>query len=209
MADHIVKETFILTLAYEMTVNTDTGEVLETRLIDRSVNKPESKSSKSASKKKVVEDEDTEPKLFLEDNKFRLNSAALTLMGIDIESGVKLDIKYEDNKGTSIPVLGTDEVFETKGGNKLTKAGTVAFRGNKNEELSKYGSEFTLVAYPAKPGLFILSSGNQVPSVQVDENISVDVEDTDLPFELDLAEIAGDKDAEITEIDSTFFNLNS
>lgn len=206
MADHIVKETFILTLTYEMTVNTDTGEVLETRLIDRNVNKPENKPSKSDSKKKVVED--TEPKLFLEDNKFRLNSAALKLMGIDTESGVKLDIKYEDNKGTSIPILGADEVFGTKGGNKLTKTGTVAFRGNKNEELSKYGREFSLIAYQTKPGLFILSSGEQVPIVQEDENISVDVEDTELPFDLDLAEITEDKDAEITEINSNFFNLN-
>lgn len=206
MADHIVKETFILTLTYEMSVNTDTGELLETRLIDRSVDKTDLKPSKSASKKKVVED--TEPKLFLEDNKFRLNSAALNLMGIDIESGAKLDIKYEDNKGMSVPVLGTDEVFGTKGGNKLTKTGTVAFRGNKNEELSKYGKEFSLVAYPSKPGLFMLSSGIEVPAMQKDENISIDVDDTDLPFDLDLEAITEDKDANITEIDSTFFNLN-
>lgn len=206
MTDHVTKETFVLTLTYEMSINTDTGEVLETRLVDRNVNKPDNKSSKSVSKKKVVEN--TEPKLFLEDNKFRLNSAALKLMGIDAGSGAKLDIKYENNKGRSIPVLGADEAFGTKGGNKLTKTGTVAFRGNKNEELSKYGNEFTLVAYEAKPGLFILSSGNEVQEVQEDKNISVDTEDTDLPFDLDLVEIVEDKDAEITEIDSNFFNLN-
>ena len=208
MADHIVKETFILTLTYEMSVNTDTGEVLETRLIDRSVDKTDIKSPKSASKKKVVEDEDTEPKLFLEDNKFKLNSAALKLMEIDAESGAKLDIKYEDNGGRSTPVLGTDEVFGTKGGNKLTKTNTVAFRGVKNEELSKYGREFTLIPYNGKPGLFVLSSGEQVQEEPKDENISVDVEDTDLPFDLDLAALAEDKDANITEIDSNFFNFN-
>lgn len=208
MADNIIKETFTLTLTYEMTVNTETGELLETRLIDRSVNKTDIKSPKSVSKKKVVEDEDTEPKLFLEDNKFRLNSAALKLMGIDTESGVKLDIKYKDNKGMSIPVIGTDEVFGTKGGNKLTKTSTVAFRGNKNEELSKYGKEFSLVPYFGKAGLFILSNGVQVQEVQKDENISIDVDDTDLPFDLDLEEIIEDKDADITEIDSNFFNLN-
>ena len=208
MTDHIVKETFILTLTYEMSVNTDTGEVLETRLIDRSVNKPDIKSSKSVSKKKVVEDEDTEPKLFLEDNKFRLNTAALNLMKIDTESGIKLDIKYEDSKGRSIPILGTDEVFGTKGGNKLTKTSTVAFRGNKNDELSKYGKEFVLIAHPEKPGLFMLSSGNMEQEVYKDDNISVDVDDTDLPFDLDLEAITEDKDADITEINPTFFNLN-
>lgn len=202
MADSIIKETFILTLAYEMSINTDTGEVLETRLIDRTVSKPDSKPTKA--KKKAVDDEGTDPKLFLEENKFRLNSAALKLMGIDPESGVKLDIKYEN----SIPILGTDEAFGVKGGNKLTKAGTVICKGNKNEELSKYGDEFSLQPHSNKRGLFILT-GNLQPNVEIkDENISVDVEDTDLPFDLDLAGITEDKDASITEIDSSFFNLN-
>lgn len=201
MADLITKETFTLTLTYEMSVNTNTGEVLETRLIDRSVNKPE-KPSKAVSKKNVVED--TSPKLFLEENKFRLNSAALQLMGIDVESGVKLDIKYDN----SVPTLGTDEAFGVKGGNKLTKAGTVICKGSKNEELSKYGNEFTIQPHNSKPGLFVLT-GNIQPDIEVkDENISVDVEDTDLPFDLDLAGITEDKDASITEIDSSFFNLN-
>lgn len=207
MADNVTKETFTLILTYEMSVNTDTGEVLETRLIDRSVDKSDVKSSKP--KKKVVEEkEDTEPKLFLEDNKFKLNSAALKLMEISAESGAKLDIKYEDNGGKSTPVLGTDEVFGTKGGNKLTKTNTVAFRGVKNEELSKYGKEFTLMPYNGKPGLFVLSSEEQAQEEPKDEDISVDVEDTDLPFDLDLEALAEDKDANITEIDSTFFNLN-
>ena len=206
MANNIIKETFVLTLVYEMSVNTETGELLETRLIDRKVDKSDIKPSKSVSKKEVVEDE--EPKLFLENNKFKLNSTAINLMGIDSESGVKLDIKYESNGGKSTPILGTDEVFGTKGGNKLTKTNTVAFRGVKNEELSKYGKEFTLIPYKDKPGLFILSSGELVQEEQKDENINVDVDDTDLPFDLDLAEMIEDKDAEITEIDSNFFNLN-
>lgn len=201
MADSIVKETFTLTLTYEMSINTDTGELLETRLVNRSVDKPEKPSK--GSKKKQAGDEDPSPKLYLEDSKFRLNSAALKLMEIDPESGVKLDVKYDN----SIPTLGTDEAFGVKGGNKLTKAGTVICKGSKNEELSKYGNEFTLTSHPTKPGLFVLT-GNLQPNPEVkDEIISVDEEDTDLPFDLDLAEIAGDKDASITEIDSNFFKL--
>ena len=203
MADSIIKEIFILTLTYEMSVNTDTGEVLETRLIDRSVNKSDLKPSKTSSKKLAEDDPDA--KLFLEDNKFRLNSAAISLMGI--EAGAKLDIKYEDDKGRSIPVLGTDEVFGTKGGNKLTKTGTVAFRGNRNEELSKYGKEFAIIAHSSKPGLFILSSGEPVQEIQVDENISLDVDDAEFQFDVDLSTIVDDKDANITEIDSNFFKI--
>lgn len=208
MADHIIKETFILTLTYEMSVNTDTGELLETRLIDRSVNKSDIKPSKSVSKKKVTKDEDPEPKLFLEDNKFRLNSAALELLKIDVEEGVKLDIRYENNNGRSIPILGIEEIFGSKGGNKLTKSGTVAFRGVKNEELSKYGREFTVIPHTNKIGLFILSSGEQVQEVQEDETIRIEEEDANLSFDdLDLTKLTEDTDATITEIDSNFFKL--
>lgn len=206
MTDRIAKETFTIMLTYEMTVNPDTGEVLETRLVDRSINKSAIKPLRTFSKKEIIEDD--EPKLFLESNKFRLNQSALKLMGISAESESKLDIKYEDNKGVPNPILGTDEAFGTKGGNKLTKAGTVAFRGSKNEELSKYGETFTLVAHQTKPGLFILSSEKQIQVEQKDTDIRIDEEDTDLPFDLDLTTITEDKDAAITEIDNNFFNLN-
>lgn len=203
MADSIIKETFILTLTYEMSVDTETGEVLETRLVDRSVNKPESKPTKASSKRPKLEDSETEPKLYLEDNKFRLNSAAIKLMELEDEIDVKLDIKYDN----SVPILGTDEAFGTKGGNKLTKTNTVAYRGGKNEELAKYGTEFTLIPLESKSGLFKLDSGKEVQPVVVDENISVGEEDVDLPFETDLTEIELDEDANIVEIDSNFFKL--
>ena len=102
-----VKETFILSLTYEMSVDTETGEVLETKLIDRSVNKP-------VKAMKAAQDDDKEPKLYLEDNKCRLNSKAISLMGIS--PGDKLDIKYDDGKNGSVPIIGTDEAFGTKGG---------------------------------------------------------------------------------------------
>lgn len=194
-----VKETFTVHLTYEMSVDIETGEVLETKLVDRTVDKLGSKPSKA---KKVIKDEDPEPKVYLEGNKLQLNQAALDLM--KVEDGVKLDIKYDNSR----PVIGTTDAFGTAGGNKLTKAGTIAFRGNKNDELSKHGDTFTLKPHPTKGGLFILDSGKEIPEPEKDETISIDEEDADLPFELDLAEIVEDKDAEITEIDSTFFNLN-
>lgn len=202
MADSIIKETFTLTLTYEMSINIETGELLETRLIDRSVNKSEIK--QKASKKKQAEDTETEPKLYLESNKFRLNTAAVLLLGVEGQADAKIDIKYDN----SVPVIGTDEVFGTKQGNKLTKSLTVAFRGGKNEELAKHGSEFVLVPHPSKSGLFVLDSGKEVQKLDiVDENINIDEEDVNLPFDVDLTELIDDKDANITEIDSTFFKL--
>lgn len=205
MTDTIKKEVFAITLTYEMVVNTDTGEILETRLIDRSVNNSDIKPARSP--RRVVQDEDKEPKLILEDNKYRLNNAAVELMGLDADS--KLNIRYEQGKGGDVPVIGTSVAFGISSGNKLTKSNTVACRGHNREELIKYGEEFTLVPHPNKPGLFILTS-ESVRSEQLigDDNISIEGgEDEDIPFDLDVKELVDDEDANITEIDSNFFKL--
>lgn len=202
MADTIKKETFTVKLTYEMSVNTDTGEILETRLIDRSIDNSDLKAVKPSAKKKVVQDEDKEPKLILEDNKYRLNNAAVELMGLDPDS--KLNIRYEQGKEGDVPVIGIDER-----GNKLTKAHTVACRGRNREELVKYGEEFILVPHPSKPGLFILTSESVKPEQLIgDENVKVDEEEVnDIPFSLDMEELVDNEDANITEIDSNFFKL--
>ena len=195
MADTIKKETFTVKLTYEMSVNTDTGEILETRLIDRSVDNSDLKAVKPSAKKKVVEDK--EPKLYLEENKYRLNNAAIELMGLSSDS--KLSIKYVQGNSGDVPVICIDNH-----GNKITKSNTVACRGNKNTELAKYGEEFTLVPHPSKPGLFILTSESVKPEQLIgDDNVSVE----DLPFDLSLKDLVEDEDTNITEIDSNFFKL--
>lgn len=196
-----IKETFILSLTYEMSVDTETGEVLETKLIDRSVNKPVKAMKATASE--AVQDNDKEPKLYLEDNKCRLNSKAVSLMGIS--PGDKLDIKYDEGKNGSVPIIGTDEAFGTKGGNKLTKSNTIACRGSKNEELSKYGKEFVLAVHPSKAGLFVLTSEEvAVDQLVGDDNVNVD---TPEGIDLDLEGLVDDKDANVSSIDTNFFKL--
>lgn len=203
MTDTIKKEVFAITLTYEMVVNTDTGEILETRLIDRSVNNSDIKPARSP--RRVVQDDgDKEPKLVLEENKYRLNNAAVTLMGLDENS--KLVIKYEESKSGSVPVIGTNTAFGISSGNKLTKSNTVACRGSNHEELSKHGTEFVLVPHPNKDSLFILTSGDI--KLIGDENVKVDEEEVnDIPFGLDMEGLVDDKDANITEVDSNFFQL--
>ena len=196
-----VKETFILSLTYEMSVDTETGEVLETKLIDRSVNKPVKAMKATASE--AVQDNDKEPKLYLEDNKCRLNSKAISLMGIS--PGDKLDIKYDEGKNGSVPVIGTDEAFGTKGGNKLTKSNTIACRGSKNEELSKYGKEFILAVHPSKAGLFVLTSEEvAVDQLVGDDNVNID---TPEGIDLNLEGLVDDEDANVSSIDTNFFKL--
>ena len=196
-----VKETFILSLTYEMSVDTETGEVLETKLIDRSVNKPVK--AMKATANEAGQDDDKEPKLYLEDNKCRLNSKAISIMGIS--PGDKLDIKYDDGKNGSVPIIGTDEAFGTKGGNKLTKSNTIACRGSKNEELSKYGKEFVLAVHPSKAGLFVLTSEEvAVDQLVGDDNVNID---TPEGIDLNLEGLVDDKDANVSSIDTNFFKL--
>ena len=197
MADTIKKETFTVRLTYEMSVNTDTGEILETRLIDRSIDNSDLKAAKPSTKKKVVEDK--EPKLYLEENKYRLNNAAVELMELNSDS--KLSIKYVQGNSGDVPVICIDDH-----GNKITKSNTVACRGNKNTELAKYGEEFTLVSHPSKPGLFILTSESVKPEQLIGDD-NVNIEDEGSPFDLSLKDLVEDEDTNITEIDSNFFKL--
>ena len=192
--DPIVEE-FTITLKYQVTVDTETGE-MTTKCIKRTVDKTNFEvSEKKTAKKKVVED-NSSPQLTLEDNKYRLNTAAIELMGVSAES--KIDIKYEKQGKSMIPVIGTDEAFGTRGGNRLTKSNTVACRGSKHEELIKYGNIFQIIPHDSKAGLFILKGDAQIDTLDGDENVSIDEE-------IDISQLIDDKDVE--EINSFDFTL--
>lgn len=197
-----MKETFTIKLTYEMSVDTDTGEILETKLINREVDNSDITST--SKKKKVVKDSDTEPKLYLEENKYRLNNKAVELLNLDESS--RLSIAYEQGINGDIPLIGKEEDLGTKDGNKVTKSFTVACRGNKREILAKYGTEFILVAHPKRPNVYVLTTNeikvDQLKEDQLkgDENIMVDEKDFDLNLD-DLVD--GDADT----IDSNFFKL--
>lgn len=194
MADTIKREVFTVTLTYEMAVNIDTGEILETKLIKRTVD-----NVKKSSKKVIVDN--GEPKLYLEDNKYRLNDTAIALLNLDEDS--KLCIRYEQGKNGDWPVIGTNISFGIASGNKISKSNTVACRGNNHSELARHGSEFKLVPHPDRPGIFILDSGN-IQNLKGDENIQVNNEIEDLNFGIE--DLVEDVD-NTTEIDSNFFKL--
>lgn len=194
--DPIVEE-FTITLKYQVTVDTETGE-MTTKCIKRTVDKTNFEvSEKKTAKKKVVED-NSSPQLTLEDNKYRLNTAAIELMGVSAES--KIDIKYEKQGKSMIPVIGTDEAFGTRGGNRLSKSNTVACRGSKHEELVKYGNIFQIIPHDSKAGLFILKGDAQIDTLDGDENVSIDEE-------IDISQLIDDKDNNIEEINSFDFTL--
>lgn len=143
---------------------------------------------------KAEEAEDSaEPQITLEANKYVLNKAAATLMGVEWEN--RLDIKYQpvEKGGMMFPIIGTDTAWKTKSGNKLTKSLTVSCRGNANELLSKYGDTFTVTPWKGHEGLFVMignkDRSEEEPTIK-DDNISIKedenpVEDLPLDTELD------------------------
>lgn len=189
---------------YKVTVTNEwldeeTGEIIkETReLKDDSVKKP--RSSSSSSKSKVQEN--PEPILTLEDNKYVLTTGAVELLGV--EAGDKIDIKFQKIGKQTIPVIGSDDAFGTKGGNKLTKTNTVSCRGKANDELSAFGTEFTLEEHPNKKGLFILR-GENTPNVTPEKENTPEPEDDDLGEDL----IDDEEEEESVEISEEDFNFD-
>lgn len=189
-------EEFIITLKYQVKVDTETGE-MTTQCIDRKINKSNFEVTNSKKSKKIKQEESTEPQLILEDNKYSLNQAAVELMQLSPDA--RLDIKYEKQGTVTVPVIGTDENFHTKGGNRLTKSNTVAYRGTKSSELAKYGTVFSIKPHDSKEGLFILLGDKDVPSLDGDEAIKVEEEDFNLDSLID--------NTEVEEVDSSFFTL--
>jgi len=164
-----MKLSFLLTVDTENgsfdIVNQETGEV-------KSVEIPKATTKKTTTRKKK-EDESSEPQLILEENKYKLNSAAIELMGVEPEA--KLNIKMRKINKVMTPILGTDEAFNVKSGNRLTKSFTVACRGANNEALAAYGTVFTLEANPDGTGTFILHGDKAPETLPEDENLQEEV----------------------------------
>lgn len=151
--------------------------------------------------KSVMKDDgSTEPIVILEENKLVLNSKAVEVLGAEWED--RISVIYQKHEDKLVPVIGKDEVFGCKNGNKLTKSKTVSCRGKANTKLAEHGTEFKLI--PLNNDTFIMDGGVDIPYVEdskkkrVDPKIKV-VED-DIPEVLPMeATLDGDGSEEITE----------
>lgn len=126
---------------------------------------------------KVVENE--EPLITLDSNKLILTTGAVQMMNICADC--RIDIKYKKRDRLSVPVIGTDEAFGTKGGNKLTKTNTISFRGVANEKLSEYGTTFKIEPSEDE-GIFYLigdKMNNLIPDDAIDIQSELDIESLD------------------------------
>lgn len=168
----------------------ETGEITKDvrEYKDESVKTASKKSTSTAKKSSKVDDNDPEPKLYLEDNKYILNASAIEALGVEV--GDTIDIKNQKVGNARVKVIGASETFGTKAGNKLTKSNSVSYRGKSNEELAELGNIFTLTPHPNADGLFVLSGNKQPNPVEEEPEEEDEVQVEDINIDEDAVEIS-------------------
>lgn len=174
----------------------ETGEV---KVINREVineDLPKAKKTRKTSKKA---DENPEPELILEDNKYTLNTAAIELLGVDVDD--RLDIKFEKRDKVRVPVIGCNTAFGTQGGNRLTKSNTVSYRGKNHDLLEDFGTVFSFKETD-KEGIYELVGDKPIPEEKEDENVNIVDEEVSRPE--DLIGIVDATEANADDLDFNF-----
>lgn len=169
-----------LDILFHYNVDENTGEIT---FIGKEEITVDTATSTKRQAKPVKVEANTEPLITLDSNKLVLTTGAVDMMKICPDC--RVDIKYKKKDKVSVPVIGTDAAFNTKGGNKLTKTNTVSFRGSANEKLAEYGSVFKLEPSEDE-GIFYLI-GDKMNKPIEDEAIDIEGElDLDSLEELDI-----------------------
>ena len=191
---------FKVLFTYEQDDETGEVKVLNREIINDDL--PKAKKKTSAPKKSKA-DENPEPELILEDNKYVLNTAAVELLGVEADD--RIDIKFEKKDKVRIPVIGCNTAFGTQGGNRLTKSNTVSYRGKNHDTLEEYGTVFSFKETD-KEGIFELIGDKPLPEEKEDENIKIvdeEVEEIGRPEDLE-----GIIDGDATEVNADDIDFN-
>ena len=169
-----------LDILFHYNVDENTGEIT---FIGKEEITVDTATSTKRQAKPVKVEANIEPLITLDSNKLVLTTGAVDMMKICPDCRVA--IKYKKKDKVSVPVIGTDAAFGTKGGNKLTKTNTVSFRGSANDKLAEYGSVFKLEPSEDE-GIFYLI-GDKMNKPIEDEAIDIEGElDLDSLEELDI-----------------------
>lgn len=169
-----------LDILFHYNVDENTGEIT---FIGKEEITVDTATSTKRQAKPIKVEANIEPLITLDSNKLVLTTGAVDMMKICPDC--RVDIKYKKKDKVSVPVIGTDTAFGTKGGNKLTKTNTVSFRGSANDKLAEYGSVFKLEPSEDE-GIFYLI-GNKMNKPIEDEAIDIEGElDLDSLEELDI-----------------------
>ena len=90
--------------------------------------------------------------LRVDDNKIELTSSAINKLKAIAGDRISVNYWTVDNQ-TTYPIISKSEVFtDGADGNKLTKKGTVSFKGQQRTSLLKFGSLFTFSEFKDKNG---------------------------------------------------------
>ena len=100
--------------------------------------------------KKTKDDGSTEPKATLLEGKLQLNNRAVELTGFEPE--MKISISFEKKGRVVTPLMMEDP----DKGNRFTKSFTISCRGKNHDSLAEYGTEFDVVPYENRNGVFKL-----------------------------------------------------
>lgn len=151
--------------------NVETGDI---KLLNREVINDDIKPVKKKSTNNKIE-ENPEPIVTLADNKLSLTTGAMDLLKIATDS--KVAVKYSKE---GKPIIGSDEAFGTKTGNRVTKSNTISFKGDKYDRLAAFGTEFKLESTD-KEGIFLMVNNKEedLSEDAVDINSELDVPSLD------------------------------
>ena len=193
-------QTFKVLFTYEQDDETGEVKVINREVVNDDLPKPKKKTS---APKKSKADENPEPELTLEDNKYCLNTAAIELLGVEVDD--RIDIKFEKRDKVRVPVIGCNTAFGTQGGNRLTKSNTVSYRGKNHDLLEEYGTVFSFKETD-KEGIYELIGDKPIPEEKEDENVKIvdeEVEEIGRPEDL-----VGIVDGDATEISADDIDFN-
>ena len=193
-------QTFKVLFTYEQDDETGEVKVINREVVNDDLPKPKKKTS---TPKKSKADENPEPELTLEDNKYCLNTAAIELLGVEVDD--RIDIKFEKRDKVRVPVIGCNTAFGTQGGNRLTKSNTVSYRGKNHDLLEEYGTVFSFKETD-KEGIYELIGDKPIPEEKEDENVKIvdeEVEEIGRPEDL-----VGIVDGDATEINADDIDFN-
>ena len=158
-----------LSIIFHYEVDEQTGEIKFVGKEEITVDTAKKAASTKATKTTVA----TTEGIVLDSNKLTFSQSMLDLLGAEV--GCRIDIRYERKNGVSKPIIGTSDALEVKSGNKLTKSGTVSFRGAANERLAVYGTIFTLEPTENK-GIFYLIGDKETTDEIPEEIINIENE---------------------------------
>lgn len=130
-----------------------------------------------------------------EDGKLVLSPEVIAMLEEGAGEEVRVSIKYQKFPVNGVdvvtPLFGREDFFGGKGGNKLAKAGTVAYRGKSNEILADFGTNFTLELW--KDGIYKMIGDKEfTPKETLVKDAVAKVKDI---------EVLGDETTEIEEFE--------